>query len=405
MATKSGKKAVRKPLPQPRETPARGPWWLGPLVVYICVLSAMLFASVVASAFGNEVISVYEKENAPPPVDNLSVEIEATGKPLLVYENQLVIFTVNFSNPSDISATKTYVLKLGDMEKEFTASVAAKENKSERVVLSIENLGYGYHELLMMDRATGENVETALVLRWRTGREISDVFSHAVTFATAFGIVYLHVTRFERRKLWPSVGLRREKMVDSIVWVFALSVIFTGLIYFYWSAVEILTGIDPESTVRGFFGAAEDWYFIYLGLAFFFPVAFTEEIVFRGFMIERFSGLGGTAAIAISGALFASLHLWYLSFGAVGLFFMVGLFLIAVWWGIAYYKTRNVAGLILFHGLYNLTQPGTVMEHFWPEGGAAMQAAMFIFGVVCLGYLLFRYLRGLFMEMEELVKR
>ncbi|MEM3401921.1 MAG: CPBP family intramembrane glutamic endopeptidase [Candidatus Hadarchaeales archaeon] len=407
MPAKSSGKTVKKPLPRPTEKPALGkePWWLGPLVVYICVLSAMLFASVVASAYGSEAISVYEMENAPPPIDNLLIYIVENHEPMTIYENLLSIITVNFSNLSENSVAKMYSLKLGDARADFSVALKAGENKPVPVVLSVENLSYGFHELLMVDNATGENVETAWVLRWRTGREISDVLSHAVTFTTALAIAYLHTTRFEGRKFWPSVGVKREKMLDSVIWVFALSVIFTVIIYFYWSVVQLFVGANPESMMRGFFGASADWYFIYLGFAFFFPVAFTEEIVFRGFMIERLSVLGGTKAIAASAALFASLHLWYLSFGPTGIFFLGGLFLIALWWGIAYYRTRNVFGLILFHGLYNIVQPGTVMEHFWPEGGMALQSLMFIFGVICLGYLIYLYLKKLFMEMEELVKR
>ncbi|MFN4133284.1 MAG: CPBP family intramembrane glutamic endopeptidase [Candidatus Hadarchaeales archaeon] len=407
MPARSSQKTAKKPPPRIVEKPVvtNGPWWLGPLIVYICVLSAMLFASVIASAYGSEAISVYEMENGPPPIDNLFVTIMENHEPMTIYENLLSVFTVNFSNLSENSVTKTYSMRLGDAQTDFSITLRAWENSSVPVVMSVENLGYGFHELLMTDETTGENVETAWVLRWRTGREISDVLSHVVTFTTALVIVYLHTTRFEKRKFWPSVGVRRERIVDSIIWVFALSVIFTVIIYFYWSAVQMFTGTSPESTMRGFFMASADWYFIYLGFAFFFPVAFTEEIVFRGFIIERLSPLGAAKAVVISAALFASLHLWYLSFGAAGIFFLGGLFLIAVWWGIVYHKTRNVAGLILFHGLYNVVQPGTVMEHFWPEGGVAMQSLMFIFGVACLGYLIYLYLKKLFIEMEELVKR
>jgi membrane protease YdiL (CAAX protease family) len=234
-------------------------------------------------------------------------------------------------------------------------------------------------------------------------REVADVISHALTYVVALLLVYLHVTRLERRRFWGSVGVRRENFRSSIVWVFALSVVFTAILYFYWQGVRVLTGADPQQEIRGFFGGSEDWYFAYLAFAFFFPVAFTEELVFRGFMIERFLVKGSFAAIGLSSLLFASLHLWYVSFGVVALSLYGGLFLVAVWWGIVYYKTRNILGLVIFHGLFNLWM---VVEHFWSaQGRAVLESAIFVFGVVCLGYLVFLYLKGLFREIEELMKK
>ncbi len=234
-------------------------------------------------------------------------------------------------------------------------------------------------------------------------REIADVISHAVTYSVALLIAYLHVTRFERRKrFWESVGLRRENALWSVVWVFALSVIFTALLYIYWQAIQLFTGTNPQQEIQGFFSGSDEWYYAYLGFAFFFPVAFTEETIFRGFMIERFLVKGPTIAIALSSLLFASLHLWYASFGLTALPLYGGLFLLALWWGFVYYKTRNIVGLILFHGLYN---SGLVVEHFWSSSARALlESGIFVFGVACLGYLAYLYLRGLFTEIEELVK-
>lgn len=227
-----------------------------------------------------------------------------------------------------------------------------------------------------------------------------DVFSHMVTYSIALSVVYLHVRRFEgRKKFWNSVGIKREGLTKSLIWTFALYVIFVAVITVYWAFV----GPGPSQQLTGFFEGLPTWYYGYLLIAFFVPVALTEELVFRGFMMDRFLAKGAAFAILASSLLFTSLHIWYFGFGIHALPLLSGLFILSVYWAIVYWKTRNIIGLIVFHGLYNAT---TAVGFLLPGAGvdAAMGSAIFIFGMVCLGYLFIMYLIRLFTEIEQLVK-
>jgi len=410
-------------------------WWLGAVVVYICMLSAMLLIGTLSSALG---LGAAEGRFQILVDENVELEgissggwdwilvrienLEYTGQHLItlrwitvnptsgaLYFDELK-FNDNIAENFDVDPSKdnhgwSYFENDSenslDLEQQ-TAYVAS--GSSGWVFRACTTTGvYDYVQISKSFDLTGvENISI-----WTRGswdfREISDVVSHIFTYSVALLVMYLHVTRFERKKkFWSSIGLKRENAGWSLIWVFALSVIFTAILYFYWQVVQAMMGTDPQQEIQSFFGGSESWYFIYLAFAFFFPVAFTEEVTFRGFMIERFVVKGPLVAIGLSSLLFASLHLWYASFGVAALPLYGGLFLVAVWWGIVYYKTRNVIGLIVFHGLFNL---GTVLEHFWSTSGrAALESTMFLVGIVCLGYLVFLYLRGLFTEIEELVK-
>jgi membrane protease YdiL (CAAX protease family) len=411
------------------------PWWLGGGVVYICMLSAMLLTGTLSSALGfgaaegrlevliddNRVLeasSLGGWDWTPAVIEGL----DYPGSHLLTIRWITVNPTVGAlyfdglrfnenliddfeRDPSIDRGGWSYFEEDPEnsliLEQQATYVASGSSGWALRAVSTSST--WSYAQITKTFDLTGvENITLWVRGSWDY-REVADVISHALTYAVALLLVYLHVTRLERRRFWGSVGIRRENFRSSIVWVFALSVVFTAILYFYWQGVYVLTGTDPQQEIRGFFGGSEDWYFAYLAFAFFFPVAFTEELVFRGFMIERFLAKGPFAAIGLSSLLFASLHLWYVSFGVVALSLYGGLFLVAVWWGTVYYKTRNILGLVIFHGLFNLWM---VVEHFWfAQGRAVLESAIFVFGVVCLGYLVFLYLKGLFREIEELVKK
>jgi membrane protease YdiL (CAAX protease family) len=397
----------KKPEVLPSEPVPPRVWWLGPLVVFICMLSAALLAGVLSPALGVEALLVEKAENAQPE-ENIKFEIWTPLGVLPIEKNEdnndIIVITFGFTNLTENTLRENYAFSIhGEEGISLFVVLSPLENLKRDIELIVENRATGSYGFALVDQENENRVLGSGSFRWGPPREISDIVSHAITFSVALGVVYLHVTRFEGVKFWPSVGVRRENLVRSVIWVFALSVIFTIVLSIYWTGIQSLTGTDPQEAIREFFKGAPDWYFIYLGIAFFFPVAFTEELVFRGFMIERFMVKGAVRAIVLSALLFTSLHLWYATFGAVSIALYGGLFMIAVWWGIVYYKTRNIFGLVLFHGLFNL---GTTAEHFWGLWGRTiLESAMFIVGVVCILYVVFIYLRGLFAEMEELVKK
>jgi membrane protease YdiL (CAAX protease family) len=224
-------------------------------------------------------------------------------------------------------------------------------------------------------------------------------------YAIALGFVYLHVRRYERRKkFWESVGVRRKNLGQCFMWLLALLVVFTVIMALYWQVVISAMGTNPQEVVTEHFEERfPDWYFAYMFLGSFIPVGISEELIFRGFMLDRFLVKGPIFAILVSSFLFSSLHLWYAGFGVTGLPLYGAVFLLAVFWGIVYWKTRNVVGLAIFHGLNNVSLS---VNHFLGTGAVAvMNSALFIVGMVCLGYFILRYIRGLFRETEALVER
>lgn len=404
------------------------------MVVYVCMLSAMLLVGLVSSALGfgsaNAEVQVLVDDNivwesGPVPGGwdwyEINVDVSAwSGQDSTItirwittdgtvgvfcFDNLRLGENIldNFESPASTGTSAT--VNGWKYEENDTDNVLSLQIQTDHV----KDGQYGWEFNASANTAAGnvvqitkrfhfsENLTTNDNLRlwtWSSWdlREVSDVISQITTYAVALLVVYLHVSRFERRKLWSSVGVKREGMLKSVIWVFALWVVFT-----------VILSIYPQSSAQGFFATSPDWYFIYLGFAFFIPVAFTEELVFRGFMISRFSVKGAVKAIVLSSALFTFLHLWYWSFGIEqALLNYSGLFLLAIWWGIVYWKTRNIFGLILAHGIYNF---GMVAEHFWPGGGVVLGSSVFMVGVACLGYLAFIYLKNMFIEMETLVKK
>jgi membrane protease YdiL (CAAX protease family) len=442
--TKEKKKAARKAAP--KEARIQGPWWLGAVVVYVCMLSAMLLVGLLTSSIG--LGSATAKIQVFVDNDNIWDSDVVAGGPVAggwnwfeINENVskytgLHTLTIRWMTTDGTVGIACFDnLRLGDnliddFETDFATNVTS-ENQTvngwtyhERDTDNVLDLqmqtdhavsGTGWEFNAPANTAAGDyaqitksfnfdNVDNLRLWTWTSWdlREVSDVISHIVTYSVALIVVYLHVSRFERRKFWPSVGIKREGMLKSVVWVFALSVIFTGILYIYWTGVNTVMGGDPQSSIKGFFDTSPDWYFLYLSFAFFIPVALTEELIFRGFIIERFSVKGPVKAVVFSSILFTSLHLWYASFGSAALPLYGGLFLVAMWWAIVYWKTRNLFGLILAHGLFNL---GTAVEHFWVGGRTILESSVFMVGVACLGYLTFLYLKNMFIEMETLVKK
>lgn len=385
------KKKVEKPAPVKA-------WWLGPVIVFVIMLSITLLIGLLTPALGSEAVLALKEDNLEPDEDFQFEVVTAVGT--LDVKNDTVTVSFRFSNQTENTLTENLVLYYSWGESSYPVTLNGGETREDNIQIPVNESGI--YDFAMRDPENDNRYIGGFTFKWGPPR-ISDVISQVFTYSLTLAVVYLHATRFEKVKFWPSVGVRKKNWSKSIIWAFALSVVFTLVLYFYWVGVQSALGSDPQGSLGKFFAGSPDWYFVYLGIAFFFPVAFTEELVFRGFMIERFRSKGAMMAVSLSALLFASLHIWYLSFGlGAGLAFLGGIFLIGIWWGIAYFKTGNILGLILAHGIFN---SATTVNYFWGIGGVALlQSLVFVAGVACILYLVFLYLRRLFMEMEELVK-
>jgi membrane protease YdiL (CAAX protease family) len=80
-----------------------------------------------------------------------------------------------------------------------------------------------------------------------------------------------------------------------------------------------------------------------------FFVGLGEELVFRYILQARLEGVAGTvAAIAVSSVVFATMHSGYQSMAYIGYVFLVSVFL-----GILYFRTKSLALVTLIHGSLN----------------------------------------------------
>ena len=134
-----------------------------------------------------------------------------------------------------------------------------------------------------------------------------------------------------------------------------------GLAMNRWSEIAAqtaiaLTGI-PLGLVEFFILRPDAWIenltvgsVLVAGLVIFFATGFSEELIFRGILMKRaVEGLGRRGALLYVTAIFASLHIFFLSPVDLVFVFAVGLF-----YGFIVLKTRNLWGVILSHSLGNV---------------------------------------------------
>jgi membrane protease YdiL (CAAX protease family) len=86
------------------------------------------------------------------------------------------------------------------------------------------------------------------------------------------------------------------------------------------------------------------------GVVIFFATGFSEELIFRAILLKRaVEGLGRRGGLLYVTAIFASLHIFFLSGVDLVFVFAVGLF-----YGVIVLRTRNLWGVILSHSLGNV---------------------------------------------------
>jgi len=213
-------------------------------------------------------------------------------------------------------------------------------------------------------------------------------------YAVPLAVMFYLIRRVERRGFWHSTGVKREKLAMGFVWVLGLTVVFLLILSAYETAAARAIGENIENIgqrVEEYFARMPDWYLWYLLPAFFILVAPAEELIFRGFILDRFLVKGPALAITASSAMFASLHLWYVLIGR-GTWIIVGsIFILGAWFGLAYYKTRNLVAPIVMHGLWNAMLP---IRRFGGTGPAyVIGSFLIVASFACLFYLIFIHIR------------
>ena len=161
----------------------------------------------------------------------------------------------------------------------------------------------------------------------------------ALSESTAMYVIYavyivgaIAVTKCNGRGL-KEIGLSREGLGSSVL--MALAVVAGALVGRLVSGVHLAAGLTATVIARE---AA-------LNLALSGP---GQEILFRGLLFfALWRWRGARAALAVSSVLFGAVHL------RLGAAYMLRTAVIGAVYGYAVYRTRNVVGPMLAHGVYN----------------------------------------------------
>jgi membrane protease YdiL (CAAX protease family) len=205
------------------------------------------------------------------------------------------------------------------------------------------------------------------------------------TEVIAYSLPLLFVWLLVRgRGFWNSVRLGRKNLGRSIYLSLALLVVFSLLVQGASALTLHLMGKSDEEAKREMENYLENqtpgWYPKYLLFGSFFPVAFCEEAVFRGYILWTLAPHGPATSILASSFLHLSLHLWYLKMEIAPLLFVQAL-LLFIWFGLVSYWSGNIVGTILMHGLVNFL---SVLGGFSEVAASAVQTALVCLGGICL---------------------
>jgi membrane protease YdiL (CAAX protease family) len=220
-----------------------------------------------------------------------------------------------------------------------------------------------------------------------------------VAYSLPLFVVWVFV---RKQGFWKSIRMKRKNIGKSISISLALLLVFSLLIEGTNLVVLHFMGKSQEEVKREIENYLEkqtpQWYPKYLLVGSFFPIAFCEEAVFRGFVLWTLISFGPVASILTSSFLHAFLHLWYLHMGVAPLLFTQAL-LLFISFGIAGYLSENITGPILMHGFIDFL---SVLGYFNQEIADAIQAALFFLGAFCLFGLLLSHMRA---RLERRIQR
>jgi len=152
--------------------------------------------------------------------------------------------------------------------------------------------------------------------------------------------VFLFIWLAERQSPWTQLGLNHAPLKGMGVGVIIGIMICAAFI-----GSDLIVGKTPLVT-------SAPWYMV-LGAIF---VGLAEEVLFRGFVLPRMmTQMTFVKANIFSSLLFMALHIARLfQAGAAEIPSLILIFIISLWLGYLYKKTRSVWTVMLVHALYNL---------------------------------------------------
>jgi membrane protease YdiL (CAAX protease family) len=188
--------------------------------------------------------------------------------------------------------------------------------------------------------ALGAPIVLALALgsARRTGGDVS--FVRTIVVDWVFAILLLAIVRFGERLSLSSIGLRRVSVGD-VLWGVG-GFVLGGLVFAVTTPLVQLFGLGDTS--QGIARLAQSS--MGLRVAIVLTAGITEEILFRGYPIERLYTLTGRLPLAglISYVVFVLLHL---AFWGVGGTIQIGAWALIVTW--LYVRRRSLAACMIMH--------------------------------------------------------
>jgi len=181
--------------------------------------------------------------------------------------------------------------------------------------------------------------------------------------------LFVFLSFWEKRRsiseIFSSVGLRRKGVVKSVFWSILITPLFLVIIGLMTMMFVHLPGPVPFLNSASNNGETPLWFPYYMIIYSFFPVAVVEEVISRGYVLDRLvpqhpsSIIKALPAILLSSLLFTLYHVpSYLRLYSLSPAWIIALlagnvFPWSVTLSIAYVRarTRNVVGLVLIHFL------------------------------------------------------
>jgi uncharacterized protein len=180
------------------------------------------------------------------------------------------------------------------------------------------------------------------------GIRISLYISRAYYWLLLF-VMIVFALKIEKQSflLWPDKEMHPGYMILSVFGIFMATIISLVVV----GIIMLLIGFKPNNEVMKMLHVIlkEDHLLLWLICI---TAGFTEELLFRGYLLPRLSTLFNNKpviAILVSSALFALLHIGYNS-----AFQISGPFIIGLVFGFYYWLFRNIKVLIFFHILWDV---------------------------------------------------
>ncbi len=164
-----------------------------------------------------------------------------------------------------------------------------------------------------------------------------------------------YVLKLRGKTLWKSVGLGvRPSLINLGYSVIAYGVYFITFLFITVFVSWAIPAVDVNQSQQLGFDSPGGLELLPVYLSLVILPAFTEEVLFRGFLFQRLNGLINVKlATIITSFIFAVAHLEFLSGGPLNVIAAIDTFIFSVFLIILLLKTKSLWASIFLHGIKN----------------------------------------------------